>query len=119
SSIQTDTASGVTLTVAAWLSVTLAAATCGASFAAVARTGSATGSAGGLSSAVTEKAPAASASRRVIGGDLPSSILLRFFAWTAQKGTVLAHKVCRATHVQGNKLTLQAFTRTLDVSDSQ
>src|SRR5215469_12091257 len=96
--IQTETASGVTLTVAAWLWVTLAAATYGASFAAVARTGSATGSTGGLSSAVTEKVPAASSSRRVI---------LRLFAGAAVMGTVRAHKVLGAAHGHGDKLTLQ------------
>src|SRR3954464_6619975 len=59
SSIHAEQARGDSLTVAAWLSVTLAASTTGASARAALRTSSASGSTGGPSSAVTVKRPEA------------------------------------------------------------
>ena len=67
-SSMTEHASGESLTVAAWLSVTFAACTIGAKRRAVSRTGSAVGSTGGPSSAVTTNVPASSASRRRLIG---------------------------------------------------
>src|SRR5262245_30076595 len=72
SSIHPEQVTGDSLTVAAWLSVTLAASTTSASARAVSRTGSGSGSAGGPTSAVTTNFPDASASasiRQLRGGE--------------------------------------------------
>ena len=63
--VRTAAASGESLTVAAWLSVTLTASTNPASARAFARTSSGSGSTGGPSSAVTTKRPAPRACWRV------------------------------------------------------
>src|ERR1017187_3243859 len=64
--IHTAHASGDSFTVAAWLSVTLAACTDFANARAVRRTGSGTGLAGGPSSAVTTNSPDANTSANVL-----------------------------------------------------
>src|SRR5262245_46142697 len=65
SSIHPEQVTGDSFTVAAWLSVTLAASTTFASARAVSRTGSGSGSAGGPTSAVTTNFPEARASASI------------------------------------------------------